>query len=229
MTAALAKSDLTPFFALDRLNSWIRAEHPWYCVARSTFKPVIYWTKTKAILEATKVWQVPLRRVMVKKPCRSCSGTGSWLSDRHYICWEEGETLEEARANYGERCRTCRGKGIVTLKFVESTIGPIRWHTPIEKWVSSSLDVYVPFPAFYASDDDEGYVPADNWQPCQPGRPMVLEDVRRDMLILLEAFPKDVAFSVEYHEHLGLSYHAPDLGKVERWIRGVVQKAVERL
>lgn len=232
---SLTKSWLTPVFALDRLNSWLRAEDPLFCPARSALAPVIYWTKTQAILEVSKRQYIGLRRVMVRKPCRVCDGTGTWLSDRawNHCCWDDVST-EDARANYGEPCRTCEATGTVTLKFVESTIGPVRWHTPSEKWWSSSLDVYLPFPSYHheakAFSAFQYYQLADGWQPNQPGRPLSLEDALRDMLIVLETWPHEVCFAIDFHHHTKLEgkWRIPDHDAAARWLQSLFGRVAVR-
>lgn len=184
--------------ALDRLNSWVRSMWPYWSHVQSTLTPVIYWTKTQAILEASRRWHIGMRRVMVKRPCRRCDATGSWIP--RDADWYEDLSVEEYRANYGERCRGCAGTGTAVLKFVESRIGPVRWHTPAHKWHSSSLDVYVPFPCFIGGGD-EMYDEAQDWEPQRPGRSMTAAEVHRDMLILLQAYPHHVAFALDYHYH----------------------------
>lgn len=207
----------TALFALDRLNSWLRAEQPIFCPFRSALKPVIYWTKTQSILDASKRWHIGLRRVMVKKPCRTCDGSGSWISwyaDRDYDI-----DIDESRANYGERCRNCSGTGIATLKFVETSIGPIVWHTPAHKWWSSSLDVYLPFPSF-AHDGEQHYDLANGWEPLQKGRPLPFPDVERDMLILLDAYAHEVCFALDYHHRIGSEsqWRCPRTSIAEAWL-----------
>lgn len=209
---AIAKSDLfTPLFALDRLNSWIRCCEPFWDRPRDQMKRTVYWVKTHAILDVSKRWNIGLRRVKVIKPCRSCDGTGTWVPER-WNGWQ-ADTWEEYRDNYGERCRTCNGFGKVNLLFIESTIGPIRWHTPADKWYMSSLDVYLPFPSFYGERDAENfYEAAEDWEPLQPGRPLSHGDALRDMVILLRAWPHDVCFSLECAFRIGCSpYHRVSL------------------
>ncbi|MDX1951474.1 MAG: hypothetical protein SFY81_04780 [Verrucomicrobiota bacterium] len=189
----------TPLFALDRLNSWVRARNQRAWLLQSKLEPVIYWTKTKAILSASKQWQINLRRVAVKKPCRVCGGTGTWVSDRAY--WYSNEEYEDCLLNYGETCRKCNGSGTVLLRFVETTIGPIRWHTPSERWDASSLDVYVPFPG-HAYKGAEFFEVSTDWEPNRPGKPLSVKEVERDMLVLLKAFPKDVCFALEFHHRI---------------------------
>ena len=226
-TDLMASSFWTPVLALDRLNSWVRSERPLWCLAQSSLKPVIYWTKTHAILDVSKCWHIGLRRVMVKKPCRRCDGTGSWLS------WndpgpsaDEDISFKEYRANYGERCFVCNGTGTATLKFIESTIGPVRWHTPAEKWYVSSLDVYVPYPSFYPNGE-EHYELSDGWEPEQPGRQMPLDDVERDMNLILRTWPHEVCFAIDYHHRAGLerTWKCPDIPKAEQWLRGLFSMA----
>lgn len=232
-TALLARSLWTPVLALDRLNSWLRSKRPLWCSVQSSLKPVIYWTKTQAILDLSKHWHIGMRRVMVKKPCRRCDGTGYWIS-----WFDEGPSrflpeemsYDEYRANYGERCRGCKGTGTATLKFIETTIGPVRWHTPADKWYMSSLDVYVPFPSYYP-DGEEHYELANGWEPEQPGRPLPMVDVERDMVTVLFAWPHEVCFSIDYHHHAGLerTWKIPDIQKAEQWLRGLFERANDKL
>ena len=222
----LACSPWTPLLALDRLNSWLRSDlapNRYWCPLRSAFKSTIYWVKTKAILETSKRWHIGMRRVMVRKPCRTCDGKGNWVPDR-WGGWEE-ETWEEYAANYGEPCRKCEATGTVTLKFIETTIGPLRWHTPSEKWWSSSLDVYVPFPSFHhearAHTAYQYYELAEGWEPNQPGRPMTNAEAERDMLLILREWPHEVCFALDYQHHTGFEkqWNCPDWRAAERWIR----------
>lgn len=223
MSASLDRSPWTPVLALDRLNSWLRAEQRGWCGIRSSLKPVIYWTKTQAILDLSKRCHIGMRRVMVRKPCRTCSATGIWLPD--YWTPDDGDY---SNRDGGYPCRNCEATGTVTLKFIETNIGPARWHTPSEKWYSSSLDVYVPFPSFHAEARAhtayQYYQTADGWEPNQPGRPMSHPEVLRDMLIVLAAWPHDVCFSIDYHHRAGLErmWNCPDLGKAERWLHNLI-------
>ena len=213
----LAKSPLwTPLFALDRLNSWLRSEQPILCPFRSALKPVIYWTKTKAILDTSKVWHIAMRRVMVKKPCRKCNATGIFLP----WYWDPPDGDYKNR-NGGRICWGCQGTGTATLQFIETTIGPLRWHTPAEKWYFASLDVYIPFPCFYGDRNNEQYYElTTDWEPNQKGRPLPLPDVERDILILLNAFPHHVSFALDFHHHVGIAkhYRFPNLRKAQAWL-----------
>lgn len=211
-SALLASSIWTPLFALDRLNSWLRSDAPLFCQVRSALRPVIYWTKTNAILATSKHYHIEMRRVMVKKPCRRCDGTGVWVPFDWTYSGRDG----------GRPCRGCRATGTATLKFIETTIGPVRWHTPAEHWYMSSLDVYVPFPSFYG-EGDEHYELADGWEPNKKGRPLPLVEVERDMLVLLRAWPHEVAFSLDFHHRCGIEkyWKRPDLLKAERWLNAL--------
>lgn len=221
MSALMHSPFWTALFALDRLNSWLRSEDSFWCPACSTFKSVIYWTKTQAILAASKEWHIGMRRIMVQKPCRRCGGTGLWLPDYYYD--------ESGRREGGKPCRGCRATGTAKLLFIETTIGPLRWHTPAEKWCMSSLDVYVPFKSYYP-DGYEYYALSTDWEPNQKGRSLTLDQAERDMLILLHTYPHEVCFSIDYHHHAGLEHQwrIPNLPKAERWIRDQFLTAKQR-
>lgn len=221
----LTRSDLwTPLFALDRLNSWLRAgrdtteRFEFWNPLRSVAKPIIYWVKTHAILASSRQWQCEFRRVIVRKKCRSCWGTGKWT---RYDDWDRSEW---------EPCWHC-DKGVKSLHFVESTIGPIRWHTPSERWYMSSLDVYLPFRTYWdiaPKDRSQHYEVITDWEPDQPGRPMPLEDAFRDLRIILNAWPHDFCFSAEFHHRIGWKYHAPHKWVAELWLAKQYESAVQR-
>lgn len=215
----------TPLFALDRLNSWLRADYGLgtlsQCRLQSMLKRSIYSVKIHAILAASKQMHVGLRRVKAVKPCRVCDATGQYLSPYYMPHYEEGETWDDARSNYGERCHTCAGTGQVNLLFIESIIGPIRWHSPAKDWFSWSLDVYVPFPSFYGElNAADYYAMATDWEPLQKGRPLELAEVKRDLLIVLEAFPHDLCSSLDFYHSAGLerTFKTPDVIKARQWI-----------
>lgn len=88
--------------ALSRLNVHARA---WGCG-----KKAIYAYKTFAAAE----FATEARPVFVPVKCHHCNGTGIY---RDWDGYERGP------------CYRCT-KGIVTLRFVESTIGDFRWHHP---------------------------------------------------------------------------------------------------
>jgi hypothetical protein len=183
--SALSKSFFTPLLAVDRLNSWVRASDAGEWPLRSVIRPVVYWVKTQAILRASKEWTCQFRRVQVIVKCNRCGGDGIYYG----WWWMPGDK--------GETCRGCAGFGKARLRFIESTIGTIRWHTPIEKWYSSSLDVYVPFPSGY-HPRLEDFQDTD-WRPNAPGRRLSADEVLRDCRILLAAYPREFNFIVQYH------------------------------
>lgn len=219
----VTQSPWTPLLALDRLNSWLRSDLAptrFWCPLRSAFKSTIYWTKTKAILETSKRWHIGMRRVMVRKPCRSCGGTGIWVPYNY-----EPPDGDCSSREGGYPCRGCEATGTATFKFIETTIGPLRWHTPSEKWWSSSLDVYVPFPSFHhearAHTAYQYYELAEGWEPNQPGRPLSMSEVERDMIVILHAWPHEVCFALDYQHHTGFEkqWNCPHLDVAERWMR----------
>lgn len=205
-----------PLLALDRLNSWLRAGDDWRCDARSSLKRVIYWTKTHAILNASKQIEIGMRRVMVKKPCRKCDGTGIWVP------WDWSPSGGDySKRDGGEACRGCNATGTATLRFIETVIGSIKWHTPAEKWYMSSLDVYVPFKSYYGEGDADSYYElATDWEPNQKGRDMPAADAERDMLAVLKQWPHEVCFSLDYHHHAQSerTWNMPDTRRATEWI-----------
>jgi len=215
-TALISNSFWTPILALDRLNSWVRSTSRFGL--QGTLKRTIYWTKTHAILDISKIYSIKMRRVMVKTECRKCDGTGVFV---HWYDWDYGHGREG-----GEPCLGCRATGTATLKFVETFIGPIRWHTPQREWYSSSLDVYVPFPCHYGQRNDDGYELTE-WKPNQPGREMTNEEVIRDMLIIFRRWPHDVAFILDhyYDAQIERMFKVPDLRKGEAWIGGLLESS----
>jgi hypothetical protein len=175
----------SPLLALDRLNSWVRAEDG-HDRLRSRFKEVIYWVKTKAILEAGRVGLATYRRVMDRPKCRSCQGSGVWMT--WYAQDDEGAMP----------CRGCKGSGTATLKFIETTIGPLVWHTPQHVWWSFGLESSLAFPCYYPHGT-EHYESAGDWTVRQTGRTMEPADIERDLLTLLQAYPQDMTFIIDYH------------------------------
>lgn len=218
----------TPVLALDRLNSWLRAEDFDQWRLRSALKRAIYYTKTQAILDLTRRWHVGLKRVMVLKNCRRCDGSGLWVPHDCYF-WD-GESRDDYRANYGERCRGCDGTGKALLLFVESVIGPVRWHTPIKEWHSSSLDTYVPFPTFYGAVNHQNalrwYAPAWDWEPNRPGRPLTCEQIERDIILVLRAWPHPLCFALDYefHDRLEVVFGEPDVERAAAGLRRLIRE-----
>ena len=210
----------TPLFALDRLNSWLRldADFPYNYLLHGYLKRTIYTVKVHAILDATRRWPVGLRRVVVEKQCRACDGSGVWVGDYWQDC-SCCNGYDEFKANHGERCRKCAGKGIVFLRFIESTIGPLRWHTPANSWWSWGLDVYVPYLSHYFDESDEAFEKTD-WQPNGKGRPLSYRESYRDLGIILRAWPHEFCSSVDFYHHVGLEkkFKQPDVAKAQQWI-----------
>lgn len=198
----------SPLFALDRLNSWLRAKQDGLRVLQSKFREIVYWTKTHAILAAAKEMHVEFERLVVPIKCRRCDGSGIWYSDY------------DIDAEHPERCRGCDATGIAKLRFVGSTIGPIRWHTPRHKWRSASMDHYLGLPQEWCEADEEFKI-SEGWSVNKVGKPMTVAEVERDMLAILHAYPKDVAFSIDFHHHAKImpQWGCPNVLKAEEWLR----------
>lgn len=156
--------------ACDRLNSYVRAPAEagdWLWRP----KAAIYWLKGKILNAVTSAGLASHRMVSVEVQCRSCGGTGKWVS------WDYGQT--------NENCRKCSATGKHLLYFVETTIdGRLRWHTPVK------YGVFVEYPFSLTLAQIEAMKPAQpiqDWKPMQKGKPLQPWEVARD-LNTLEAF-----------------------------------------
>ena len=162
--------------ALSRLNVHARA---WGCG-----KKAIYAYKTFAAAE----FATEARPVFVPVKCHHCNGTGIY---RDWDGYERGP------------CYRCT-KGIVTLRFVESTIGDFRWHHPtgngggnnvlnavwgIESVLYPEAGGAYPHGVAKLSDGTERpiqFAPADDWGPNMPGAEKLPTDEACGLLNLVE-------------------------------------------
>jgi hypothetical protein len=134
--------------ALSRLNSWCRVEYKDQLGMESMVSRIYGW-KRAAIAAAMRLGIAQLRLVSVPRSCRTCKGTATYI-------WQDWN--DEDHVEY-ETCRRCQGTGKVILRFVESTIGETKWHTPRPKWDLGLFD----------EDACEKIAVATDWEPGQPG------------------------------------------------------------
>lgn len=163
--------------ALSRLNEHARA---W-----GFGKRAIYAYKTFVAAE----FATSARPVFVMVRCHHCGGTGT------YRDWG-GEPRGP--------CHRCT-KGVATLRFVESTIGPYRWHHPAETSGHEVLDAAwgITTRRFLANGDEiatlaDGterpiiYAQAEGWGPNLPGAEKLTPDEACRLLNVVEDWLRDV-------------------------------------
>lgn len=148
-------------YALDRLNAYARWE------GRIVESRVIYGFKGQAIRQLQEAHH---RRVYWDGPCHHCGGSG-WHRAPGPRTW--GTDL------VGEICHTClthrdtAGTGRVRLRFVETKIGSLVWHSPHHLDVGAEL--------WHTLDDEPAEVD-DTWSPRMPGEALDAHEVARDLL-----------------------------------------------
>lgn len=158
--------------ALSRLNTHARA---W-----GFGKEAIYAYKTFVAC----AYAEDARPVQVQVRCHHCSGTGTY-HDR------DGEDRG--------RCYRCT-KGVVTLRFIESTIGDCRWHHPVNAGGEAVLDCVWDITSKRTEDEyrtmiavlRDGterpivYAQANGWGPKMPGAEKLPTDEACRLLNLVE-------------------------------------------
>ena len=156
--------------SMTRLNSWVRSpntNYDWF----SRPKSAIYWMKGKLLNAVTNAGVATHRLIVMEVKCRSCDGTGKWIS------WDYGQT--------GESCRTCSGTGRHKLWFVETTIdGRIKWHTPCK------YGIFVSYPVNLDVKTLGEAHPETDWKPNTPGQPLVPIEVAAALNICEEFLPE---------------------------------------
>lgn len=136
---------LDAIIPLFHLNQWARSGYS--DMSRAT--SAVYWMKNVVIREALRERLCWAKYVQVERPCKTCGGTGMFKRWLYGI--DEDEYIPED-------CRRCTATGKVILKFLETTICGVRWHTPrpmTVEWLEASV-----------WDRCE----STNWEPEQPGR-----------------------------------------------------------
>jgi hypothetical protein len=113
--------------ALDRLNRLARARAEY----GDTWTPpvpaeAIYALKDRAIEVLLPSGAATCRRVVHRSTCRICNGS-TWY--RHPFGDDDD----------GEECQTCDAQGKIHLRFVETAIGAVRWHSPAGKGAGADL------------------------------------------------------------------------------------------
>lgn len=135
--------------AMNELNAVVR--HPQYHGPRKA----IYWLKSRyAIRDALMAGMLTkMRGIQVTTKCNRCRA-GIYFDWNGY-----------ARGS----CHTCHGTGIVTLKFIETTIADkFIWHSPLE------YNSWFGFPA-----DDLKLEESQDWTVNRPGKEVAVDDLAK--------------------------------------------------
>lgn len=134
---------------LKALNSWARLPH----AERMDMdcNSAIYWLKNRVIKRAVELGMASIRIVGVERPCKTCKGTGTYT----WVDWNDEDNVDY------QDCRRCGHTGRVLLRFAETTIAGVRFHTPRPH--GAFLPIH---PA-----DWEKYESTD-WEPEKPGKPL---------------------------------------------------------
>jgi hypothetical protein len=136
---------------VSKLNSFARVEYE-QRRDMTDCRVAIYAMKHRLIREAIDLGICTVRIVAVERPCKTCKGTGTYV-------WQDWN--DENHQEY-ETCRRCAGTpGTVILRFVETDIAGMRWHTPRPK---------ADFLAHLRLDWEN--CKSTGWLPEQPGRPL---------------------------------------------------------
>lgn len=143
MTRKQILEAITP---LSHLNRWARTP---YEHRRDMYSATsaIYAMKNRVIRAALDEGICSLRMVQVERPCKVCKGTGVYERIGY-----DGEP------EYYDDCRRCNSTGKVTLRFAETAIESVKWHTPRPNSEALKLD-----PAMWEKCE------ATDWEPEQPG------------------------------------------------------------
>lgn len=198
--------------ALVPLNAWARCDYE-QALGMDRARQAVYAMKRRVISAALDQGTCKLRVVQVERPCKTCKETGTYE-------WHDWH--DEYNVDY-QACRRCGATGKVKLRFLESDICGVKWHTP-----SNRLE-----PAYLSTLKLDWNRPEDtDWTPEQPAR--ILERV--ELIGLLNAAER-VVFegkllrwhngwrgSVhEYSLHLGYYNHCFVCGReyvITRWSFG---------
>ncbi len=187
MTAAELVSTLP---AMARLNNWCRVPFD-QKLGMHDAERWIYAYKRFVIGAAIRLGMAALRLVAVERPCKTCKGTGLY----EWVNWHDEDDVRF------EDCRRCGATGKVLLRFVQSTIDGIRWHTPRPRW---DLGVFTEaeWEALSSTTTD--------WEPEQPGQPME----RLDLIRALNEVERTLYAGRLIRRRFGSGYYSLDLGKI---------------
>lgn len=156
--------------ALQDLNSWCR--RPWE--ERREFDradTAIYHLKSRVIAHAVQAGLTNVQVVAVERQCKTCDPKAPGMFKRYSRYDYDGDDWDY------EDCRRCNGTGRVTLRFAETNIGGVRWHTPRPK------AEFLKLPA------SAWETPAPtSWEPEQPGYPLG----RKQLIKLLNEAEREV-------------------------------------
>lgn len=147
--------------AVDKLNSWVRSPgaRNWYSGPRYA----IYDWKLETIRRAMAAKKCACRAIHLSLTCRACGGDGKYHDG--YVQYDN--------------CRKCFSKGVVTLRFLETIIDGLHWHTP----QSRSYGLNLPSDFF-----DESTL-CTEWEPNTAGRELELWQICMALNILETAMP----------------------------------------
>lgn len=153
-----------------KLNQWARLsfteQGPMYRAAS-----FIYKMKSIIIESALEQGMCQWRIVAVERPCKTCDPKCPGQFKRYFRNWGDEDEWEY------EDCRRCSGSGRVTLKFLETAIAGVVWHTPQPK------------ASFFGANAEEWEkAKATAWTPEQPGSPLAL----RSLIKLLNDAEREV-------------------------------------
>jgi hypothetical protein len=112
----------TALNALIPLNPWARCDYE-HALDMHEAQRAVYALKRRVIRYAMETGECSIRVVRVERSCKTCQGTGDF---KRYDRYDDDYWEYEA-------CRRCGATGNVTLRFLETTIHGVKWHTPRPK------------------------------------------------------------------------------------------------
>lgn len=101
------------------LNAWARCNYE-QALGMPEARAWVYALKRGAIKDAMGCGICKSRIVKVERPCKTCKGTGTY----EWVNWGYPDEVDY------QDCRRCQATGKVTLRFLETEILGIRWHSP---------------------------------------------------------------------------------------------------
>lgn len=111
---------------------------------------VIYKYKSEIIRLAIVNGYATNRLIAVERPCKTCKGSGTY----EWRDWNDEDHVEY------QCCRRCAATGKVILRFVETAISSVKFHTPRPKCCKE----------WFSEAEWESATLQTDWEPEQPGR-----------------------------------------------------------